>query len=149
MNSQYLHSSYFVRKGDLNLSIDSTWSEKGWIESIRLCHIRQRGKEGEGTREERGTYSIRREDYFRFTEVVESVQLIQQLHQHVSQRKKRMEEYRRKEERIRKTNLHQSPLNLPISTSPLTKPPSPNRINLIHENNTRFMFLCVGKHFSN
>ena len=55
---------------------------------------------------------------------------------------------RRKEKR-KKTHLHQSPLNLSIGRSTLTKPPTSNSINFIHENNTWFMFFCIGKHFSN
>jgi hypothetical protein len=47
------------------------------------------------------------------------------------------------------THLHQSPLNFSIGRSTLTKPPSSNSINFIHENNTWFMFFCIGKHFSN
>jgi hypothetical protein len=48
-----------------------------------------------------------------------------------------------------KTHLHQSPLDLSIRTCSLTKPPTSNRIDLIHENDTRLMFLGIGKHFSN
>jgi len=49
----------------------------------------------------------------------------------------------------KKTHLHQSPLNLSIGRSTLTKPPTSNSIDFIHENNTWFMFFCIGKHFSN
>jgi hypothetical protein len=49
----------------------------------------------------------------------------------------------------KKTHLHQSPLNLSIGRSTLTKPPTSDGINLIHENDTWFMFFCIGKHFSN
>jgi hypothetical protein len=56
---------------------------------------------------------------------------------------------RRRQERRKKTHLHQSPLNFSIGRGTLTKPPSSNSINFIHENNTWFMFFCIGKHFSN
>lgn len=52
-------------------------------------------------------------------------------------------------ERKKKTHLHQSPLNLSIGRSTLTKPPSTNSINLIHKDDTWFMFFCIGEHFSN
>jgi len=47
------------------------------------------------------------------------------------------------------THLHERPLNLTIGRSTFTKPPTSNSINLIHKDNTRFMFFCIGKHFSN
>jgi len=65
---------------------------------------------------------------------------------------KRMEEERLKEEeggRREKAHLHQSPLNLSIGRSTLTKPPTSNSIDFIHENNTWFVFFCIGKHLSN
>jgi len=53
------------------------------------------------------------------------------------------------EGRRKKTHLHQSPLDFSIRTRSLTKPPTSNRIDLIHEDNTGFMFFGIGKHLSN
>jgi hypothetical protein len=49
---------------------------------------------------------------------------------------------------LHQTYLHKRSLNLSIRTSPLTKPPPSNRVNLIHEDNTRFMFSRIGEHLS-
>jgi len=72
---------------------------------------------------ELSTHSISSKDNLSLSKVIESIQLIQQ--------------------------LHQSSLNLTIRTSSLTEPPSTNSINLIHEDDTRFVFLRVSEHFSN
>ena len=44
--------------------------------------------------------------------------------------------------------LHERALYLSVCTGALTEPPPTNCINLIHEDNTRLMFLCITEHLT-
>lgn len=46
------------------------------------------------------------------------------------------------------THLHQRPLNLSIRASSLAETSSTNSIDLVHEDDTWFVFFGVGEHFS-
>lgn len=58
----------------------------------------------------------------------------------------RAQEGSSKGKRRSKTHLHQSPLNLPVRTRPLTEPPPANRIDLIHKNHTGLVIPRVPEH---
>ena len=47
-----------------------------------------------------------------------------------------------------KAYLHECPLNFSVSTGSLRKPPSTNSINLIHEDDARFVFARVPEHLT-
>lgn len=49
---------------------------------------------------------------------------------------------------VGKTNLHQCPLDLSVRTRSFRESPSSDRINLVHEDNTRLVLLRVGEHLS-
>jgi len=42
--------------------------------------------------------------------------------------------------------LHERALDLSVRTGALTEPLATNRINLIHEDDTRLVLLCIAKH---
>mmetsp|Transcript_64741 Transcript_64741/g.75277 ORF Transcript_64741/g.75277 Transcript_64741/m.75277 type:complete len:284 (+) Transcript_64741:420-1271(+) len=102
MNFKNFKARAFVWKRNFDLSVQTTWSHECRIECI---------------------WSIGGHDDFDFTKIVETVHLVQK--------------------------LHQCSLNFSVSTASFRKSSASDSIDFVHENNARLMLLCIGKHFSN
>mmetsp|Transcript_11583 Transcript_11583/g.12735 ORF Transcript_11583/g.12735 Transcript_11583/m.12735 type:complete len:257 (-) Transcript_11583:522-1292(-) len=101
MNFQNFASSGFIGERNFDLSIQSSGSEKCGIQNIG---------------------SVRRHNHLNLSKVIESIQLVQK--------------------------LHQCSLDFTIGTGTLRESPSTDSINFVHKNNARLMFFSISKHFS-
>ena len=96
-----VHSASFIGKADFNLSIKTTRSQK--------CGVK-------------GVWSISCHNYLNLAELIETIELVQK--------------------------LHQGSLDLTISAGALRETLATDSIYLIHEDDAWLVFTSVGKHFS-
>ncbi|GMS82430.1 hypothetical protein PENTCL1PPCAC_4605, partial [Pristionchus entomophagus] len=96
---EHLQSALLIGEGDLDLPVQSSGSEEGGVEGVR---------------------TIRRHDHLDFSERVESVELIEQLHQRA--------------------------LDLPVRTRSLAEPTTADSVDLIHEDDARLVVSGVVEH---
>ncbi len=118
---QDLHPSLLVRKRDFNLPVETTRTKKGGIKSI---------------------WSIGSHDELRSTEGIESVHLIEKLGGGGDFCQCSVLSGWSKSG----AHLHQRSLYFPIGASSLREPSSTDSVNLVHENDTWFMFTSVREH---